>query len=87
MLDRCHKWLDDRNSTLRYYALQAVRHIGTEESLALLTQSQGRAENEAATTGTLSIERLRLEVYEDIYWRLAGGRSREIMIPIQQSRG
>ncbi len=86
VLDRCHKWLDDRNSTLRYYALQAVRHIGTEESLVLLTQSQGRAENEAATTATLSIERLRLEVYEDIYWRLAGGRSREIMIPIQQSR-
>ena len=32
------------------------------------------------------MERLRLEIYESIYWRLAGGRSREVMVPIQQSR-
>jgi hypothetical protein len=87
VLPRCHKWLSDKNWTARYYALQAVRHIGTEETLALLSQSQGRTENEAATSGSLSIERLRLEVYEDIYWRLSGGKSREIMIAIAQNRG
>ena len=66
----------------RYYALQSLRHIGNEETLAILTQTQWRAEDDAATSGSLSLERLRLEVYEDIYWRLAGGRSREVMVPI-----
>lgn len=87
ILELCHRWLDDKNSIHRYYALQAVRHIGTEETLLLLSQSQGRADNEVVTSATFSIERLRLEVYEDIYWRLAGGRSREIMVPIPPSRG
>ena len=82
----CHKWLNDKNIfVFRYYSLQSLRHIGTEQTLALLTQAQWSAENDAATSASLAIERLRLEVYEDIYWRLAGGRSREVMAPIPQS--
>ena len=79
MLDRCHKWMNDRIDIA--VLLSAIsRNIGTEQTLMLLTQTQWTAENDAATNGTLSIERLRLEVYEEIYWRLAGGRSREIMV-------
>jgi hypothetical protein len=29
------------------------------------------------------LQQLRAEVYQDIYWRLAGGMSREIMLPIE----
>lgn len=87
VLDRCHKWMNDKNLTLRYYALQAARNIGNDQTLMLLTETQWSAENDTATNGALSMERLRLEVYEEIYWRLAGGRSREVMVPIQHSRG
>jgi hypothetical protein len=86
VLDRCHKWMNDEDLTLRYYALQSARNIGNEQTLMLLTQTQWSAENDTATNGALSMERLRLEVYEEIYWRLAGGRSREVMVPIQHSR-
>ena len=86
VLDLCHKWLNDSNTVLRYYALQAARHIGNDQTLALLTQTQWGAENDAITSGAISMERLRLEIYESIYWRLAGGRSRKVMVPIQQSR-
>jgi hypothetical protein len=85
ILNLCHKWLNDKNIVFRYYSLQSLRHIGTEQTLSLLTQAQWSAENDAATSASLAIERLRLEVYEDIYWRLAGGRSREVMEPITQS--
>jgi hypothetical protein len=85
ILGTCHKWLNDRNFVFRYYSLQSLRHVGTEQTLALLTQAQWSGENDAATSASLAIERLRLEVYEDIYWRLAGGRSREVMAPIPQS--
>jgi hypothetical protein len=82
VLDRCHHWLINGNTVLRDYALQSVRHIGNEQTLALLTETQWSAADDTVTSGALSFERLRLEVYEDIYWRLAGGRSREIMMPI-----
>ena len=60
---------------------------GTDKTLSLLAATLWSAEDDAATGASLSIERLRLEVYEEIYWRLAGGRSREIMVPIQHSSG
>jgi hypothetical protein len=85
ILELCHKLLNDKNMILRYYALQSLRLIGTDQTLALLTQAQWSTENDPATSASLANERLRLEVYEDIYWRLAGGRSREVMEPISQS--
>ena len=74
-------------TAIRHFATTRFRrsHVGTEESLVLLTQSQGRAENEAATTGTLSIESCGSKSTKTSTGDLAGGRSR-IMIPIQQSR-
>lgn len=87
VLDLCHKWLKEKNPVLRYYALEAVRYIGTDKTLSLLAAALWSAEDDAATGASLSVERLRLEVYEEIYWRLAGGRSREIMVPIQHSSG
>lgn len=77
ILDKCHEWLNRKKLAFRYYALQSLRHIGTEKTLALLTEAQWWAENDAH--GSFSIERVRQEVYEEIYWRLAGGRSLEVM--------
>jgi hypothetical protein len=84
ILPACHACLNKGETAYRY-ALQALRHVGNEHTLAILTQTQWRPEHADAGASSLSLERLRLEVYEDIYWRLAGGRSREVMVAIPKS--
>lgn len=73
----CHEWLSKPNETLRFYALESLRYVGDMSSLKLLESLQWHQDN------TPFFEHARLEVYDDLYWRLAGGLSREVMTPLQ----
>ena len=86
VLERCHKWMNDKNLTLRYYALQSARNIGNEQTLMLLTQTQWSAENNAQPMALCPWSVCGSKFMKRFYWRLAGGRSREVMVPIQHSR-
>jgi hypothetical protein len=76
VLEHCYRWLDGNDPTLRYYALQGIRHVGDTQSLLKLEELQWDRFNSPF------LERLRLDAYEDLYWRLAGGLSREVMAPM-----
>lgn len=79
--DVCYEWLKQKDDTLRYYALQGLRQVGDTQSLTILERLQWNQGN------TALFERLRLEVYDDLYWRLAGGLSREVMAPMSNQPG
>jgi hypothetical protein len=79
LLDVCHQWIRGDDGTLRYHALQAIRYIGDENSLCVLESLDFPL---ADSSDNRLLDRLRLEVYEDLYWRLAGGLAREVMIPV-----
>jgi hypothetical protein len=78
ILDRCHSWLDGHDPILQYYGLQALPHVGNETSLAKL-ETLGFLH---ADSGDRVLEYLRLEAYDELYWRLSGGISREVMAPV-----
>jgi hypothetical protein len=79
VLDACHAWLKGSDGILCFYALEALRHIGDESSLAEL---ESRCFPIQKDEDNRLLERLRLDVYEDLYWRLAGGMAREVMLPV-----
>jgi hypothetical protein len=58
-----------------------LRQVGDTQSLTILERLQWNQGN------TALFERLRLEVYDDLYWRLAGGLSREVMAPMSNQPG
>ncbi len=83
-LELCYEWLRNPSQKVQFYALQALRHIGDSTTLQLLEQMQLSVKfAPSRPADSLYLEGLHVEVYEDIYWRLAGGLSRETMIPIQ----
>lgn len=71
--DICDQWLETTDDQLRYYALQGLRHAGDKSTLAKLEGLQWKE------TNTPLFERLREEVYDELYWSLAGGLSSEVM--------
>ena len=89
---RCYDWLDSTSFQHRYYALQSLRNIGDQTTLDEIAQLAWQSDAAAAGNSFLFLQQLRLEVYEEIYWRLAGGLSREVMLrtesrPMVQKRG
>jgi hypothetical protein len=86
-LEPAHAWLNSPSQVLCYYALQALRLIGNKDSLGLIEKSFWTAyDTRGGAAPSLLLEQLRLEAYDEIYWRLAGGLSREVMAPIRQKR-
>jgi hypothetical protein len=81
----CHRWLQNPADGNPYFALQALRSIGTWESLELIEQLRWDAP-QTDPNKRLFLDSVRMEVYEAIYWRLAGGLSREVMAPISPSK-
>ena len=81
ILPTCHAWLQQPAGHSAYFALQALRSVGTWDSLQLietLRWNPAQLDNNRITF----LDGIRMEVYEAIYWRLAGGLSRETMMPI-----
>jgi len=55
----------------------------TRPSLEALAELAWQTDAALAGDSFVFLQQLRLEVYEEIYWRLAGGISREVMLPIE----
>ncbi len=85
VLPWCHDWLRREPPYNSYFALQAMRHIGDWESLQLIESLQWNALRDDPNK-RLFLDSVRTEVYEAIYWRLAGGLAREVMDPITASQ-
>lgn len=77
----CHQWLQEQAEHLPYFALQALREVGRWESLKLIERLRWDT-SRMDTSRMLFLDSVRMEVYEAIYWRLAGGLSRETMARI-----
>ena len=81
VLATAHEWLNDVSAKLCYYSLQTLRQIGDATSLRRLEDLRWQPGRQPIGEFCF-LQQVRLEVYEDIYWRLAGGLSRELMKPI-----
>jgi len=74
----CRTWLLSKPANNAYFALQALRNIGEWKDLNLIEQLQWNALRDDSNK-QLFLDSVRTEVYDSIYWRLAGGLSREVM--------
>jgi hypothetical protein len=79
-LPLCHRWLLERSPICRYYVLQALKNIGTWETLRIL-EIRSWVTDQPTSLQAGSLDAMRAEVYESIYWRLVGGMSRETIAP------
>jgi hypothetical protein len=76
----CRAWLTSKPANNPYFALQALSRLGDWQDLELIEQLQWDAVRNDPNK-RLFLDSVRTEVYDAIYWRLAGGLSREVMAP------
>ncbi len=74
----CRSWLTSKPPNNSYFALQALRGVGEWKDLKLIERLQWNSLRDDPNK-RLFLDSVRTEVYDTIYWRLAGGLSREVM--------